>query len=467
MKINNEDQFWSNVDGKAVKINQSKLISRLNNLGYANIKISPTNYLLVKNIDNRISKTSEQEIIYELNQSLKNTASEEVLEVFARGVGNYISNKKLNLLNTIEYQKEKDDKQSSYFFFNNVFCEITKNEIKNLGYNNLDFTLWEDKIIKRDFYFPNEDKVGDFELFCKNLTFNDPKRFEAFKSMIGYLLHRNKELGEPKAVILYDAEMGRNNQAQGGTGKTIIIRALEKCRELVYISGKDIKSASFFKNQRINITSDLVAYDDLKENVQFEEFYTMITSGIEVEKKGKQSFFIEFEDAPKLILSSNYLIKGDGGSSDLRRRYEFEVANHYNKDFTPEMEFGKRFFSNDWDNDEWNKFYSFMMECLRSYLEKGLIEAQSINLNRNKIVDKSCEEFIAFADKNFKINEWMDKRELENIFREIYPDYKETTSHRFSKWITNYSFDYDYKYEKNSTGNEYLFKLTKKEVKNA
>jgi hypothetical protein len=36
------------------------------------------------------------------------------------------------------------------------------------------------------------------------------------------------------------------------------------------------------------------------------------------------------------------LIKGDGGNSD-RRRHEFEIANHYNKDFTPEMEFGKGF----------------------------------------------------------------------------------------------------------------------------
>jgi hypothetical protein len=101
MNKNNEVPFWTNDGGKAVKINQSKLISSLNNIGYANLKINPTNYILVKHVNNKIFKTSEQEIIYELNQGLKDNASEEVQETFARGVGNYISPKKLSLLNTI------------------------------------------------------------------------------------------------------------------------------------------------------------------------------------------------------------------------------------------------------------------------------------------------------------------------------------------------------------------------------
>lgn len=466
MNKRKEVHFWTNEDEKTVKINQSKLIYSLNNLGYANLKINPTNYMLIKCNDNKISRTSEQEIIYELNQVLKEKAPEVVQEVFIRGIGNYISPKKLNFLNTLEFSKEKDKKDSSYFFFKNQYCFIDKNEISASNYEKLNFRIWDNKIIDKDFNFPDDSKIGDFEMFCRNITSNDGERFLVFKIMVGYLLHRNKEVGEPKAVILYDADMGINNQAHGGTGKTIIIKALELMRELVYVSGKDMKTSSFFKNQRINVTTELIAYDDLKENINFEEFYTLITSGIEVEQKGKQSFFIPFEDSPKLILSSNYIIKGDGGNSDLRRRYEFEIANFYSKNLTPEMEFGKRFFSNDWDAMEWNKFYFFMMDCVREYLKNGLVEANPINLNQNKIFSKTNKEFIEFADKNFITNNWINKREIEKLFRQKYTNYSDLSPHRFSKWIEDYSIFKNLTYTKSSTGSEYLFKLSKKEVVN-
>ena len=99
-------QFWTNENGKAVQINQSKLISTINSLGYTNLKINPHNYLLVKSLNNKIAHASEQEIIYCINQILKNTAPEDVQEAFMRGIGNYISPKKLNFLNTIDFVKE-------------------------------------------------------------------------------------------------------------------------------------------------------------------------------------------------------------------------------------------------------------------------------------------------------------------------------------------------------------------------
>lgn len=460
-------QFWTDEKGKPSKINQSALILNLNNLGYANLRINPTNYILVKCENNKITRTSEHEIITVLNEYLKQNATEEVQETFARGVGTYVSSKKLTLLNTLEFKKDRDSKNSSDFYFKNIFCNVIKEGVQVLDYENSASVIWEDKIIPRDFTIPADEKPCDFEVFCKNLTFNDSERFKAFKTMIGYLLHRNKEIGEPKAVILYDEKMGVNKQAHGGTGKTIIIKALEMCRESVYVSGKELKTGSFFKNQRINITTDIVSYDDLKENVDFEDYYTMITSGIEVEKKGKQSFIIDFEDAPKILLSSNYLIKGDGGNSDLRRRHEFEIANHYNKDSTPEMEFGKRFFSKDWGEDQWNKFYYFMMTCLQDYLANGLIEVDSINLEKTKVISKSCPEFVSYAEGFFKINEWMDKRAFQKEFEGYYPHVKLDSPHRFTKWVTDYSIDKGYEYKSHSSGGEYHFILQKKEMKHA
>ncbi|MBA4155816.1 hypothetical protein, partial [Flavobacterium sp.] len=153
-------------------------------------------------------------------------------------------------------------------------------------------------------------------------------------------------------------------------------------------------------------------------------------------------------------------------SSDERRRYEFEVANHYNQRFTPEMEFGNRFFDNYWGYDEWNKFYHFMMECVQTYLKHGLIEAPKINLHLTKMFEKSCKEFVDFANEHFKINEWMDKRKCQELFQESYPYIESVSPHIFKKWITDYSVDNGCDYESNSSGGEYKFILKKKEVDN-
>lgn len=466
MSQQNGVQFWTDEDGKTSRIIQSKLIQNLSISGYANLRINPTNYLLVKCLNNRLTKTSEHEIINTLNDYLKKNATEVAQETFAKGVGNYVSSKKLSLLDTIEFKKDRDPKDGSYFFFENNFCRVSKDGIKISDYRDLDFTIWESKIIKRNFVIPEKEVLGDFEIFCNNLCFNDVNRFRAFKTMIGFLLHRNKEIGEPKAVILYDEKMGLNKQAHGGTGKTLIINALEMCRECVYVSGKDLKSGSFFKNQRINITTDIVAYDDLKENVEFEEFYTMISSGIEVEKKGKQSFLIEQSDAPKILLSSNYPIKGDGGNSDLRRRYELEIANFYHKDFTPEMEFGKRFFSKDWGDDQWNKFDYFMMSCLEEYLNLGLIELDPINFKETKIESKSCAEFIEYATGNIEINKIVDRRQTQKVFEELYPHISPVSSHQFTKWLNDFAVDYGYTYKIRSSGGKYYFILIETEATN-
>ncbi len=93
---------------------------------------------------------------------------------------------------------------------------VTKESLDVLDYQNLDFIVWENKINRRDFTLPVDGKLGDFEVFCNNLTFNNNERLVAFKTMIGFLLHKNKEIGDPKAVILYDEKMGMKNKHTGG-----------------------------------------------------------------------------------------------------------------------------------------------------------------------------------------------------------------------------------------------------------
>lgn len=460
-----EVQFWTNEKDKS-RIIHTKLIEFIEKNGFKKLKISGTNYILVKENNRIISASSEAEIIETIKNYLVNKQLYDVYEVFAKGLSSYISAKKLDLLKSEELINDRDSKNSSNFYFENVYCEVKYDSITLNEYDSLPFVIWEDRIIKHKYEFFNDKKQGQFELFCRNLAKNSDDRFLALKTLIGYLLHRNKDFGESKAVILYDENMGLNNQAHGGTGKTLLGNALSKCRQTVDFNGKEIKTGSWFKNQRIDITSDVLIYDDLNKSISLENFFPMITSGIEVEKKRQQAIFIEHSKSPKILISSNYVVKGPGGSSDERRRYEFEVANHYNQRFTPEMEFGNRFFDNFWGYEEWNKFYHFMMECVQTYLKHGLIEASKINLHLTKMFEKSCKEFIDFANQHFKTNEWIDKRKCQELFHESYPYIESVSPHIFKKWITDYSLDYGCEYESNSSGGEYMFILKKKKVRN-
>ena len=455
--------FWTDEEGK-IKISHSKLIDFIGECGYIRVKLSDTSYLLANLRNNRLRRSSEGEIVKLIKDFLVKNEPD-LLEDYTRNVGSYLSSKKMELLETIELINDRDETTSSNFFFLNYFCQVTATDINILDYNQLNSPIWENRILNHEFNKPN-DENGQFENFCKNIAGNDETRFKALKSLIGYLLHRNKDKGEPKAVILYDEKMGTNNQAHGGTGKSLLSEGIKKCREVVIFNAKEIKVGSWFINQRIDPTTDLIVYDDLKKDFAFEHFFSIITGGIEVEKKRQTSFYIEQSKSPKILISSNYYVKGPGGSSDERRRYEFEIANYYDEDLTPEIEFGNRFFYG-WDATEWNKFYHFMMSCTQEYLKEGLVKLENINLQKLKAEQRTSQEFIEFATAYINFNERLDKREYLKIFQELYPGHENLSPHKFTKWLADFAIDNDSQYNAYSSGGNYYFEINRKVVKDA
>jgi len=460
--INEETPFWGN-EGGSLKISNARLLRFIALNGFMRLKLSPTNYLLVKKKNNRIRISSEEEMIAFVGDYLKRKNEEAVYEIFVKGVGQYVSNKKLSFLPVGELPDDRDAKSSGVFYFQNCYCIVTDNEIVVKDYDDLPYVIWENRIINHE-YNNIDDVVGQFEQFCKNITNKDDSRFLSLKTILGYLLHRNKTREEAKAIILYDENMLLNDKTNGGTGKTLLSVALSKVRDLELFDGKSIKAESWFKNQRINLTTDLITYDDLNKFTSLELFYSMISTGVEVEKKRKDAFYIKHEESPKIIITSNYLVKGPGGSSDLRRRFEFEIANYYNEDFTPELDFGNRFFNDDWSTTEWQKFYHFLMECLMEYLSKGLVIAPAINFNGKRLEMNTSKEFVEFAEDMFDFNSWIDKREMEEWYAEFYPETL-VSAHKFKKWLEEYCFENEAVLKIKSTGGKYLFNMEKKVVK--
>jgi hypothetical protein len=460
-----EPNFWTKERGK-IKISQSQLISFLEEKGFCKIKLSETNDLLVRVRNNVISKSSIPKITLAIKNYLLRKKEYEVLETFARGVGNYLNNNKLNLLKVVEVKSDRDDYDVARFYFKDHFYEVSKEGLNQKKYKELDFPIWDTKIIGKEVNFQNlKNHVGQFENFCHLLSKEDNERFKSLKTIIGYLLHANRERGEDKAVILYDEKMSLNNKANGGTGKTLLCKALSYCKEVVEFDGKEIKRGSWFKNQRIELSTDILHYDDLEKGTSLENFFTATTSGIEVEKKRQQSFMIPYELMPKLVFTSNYYVNGPGGSSDARRRIEFEVANYFNEKYTPEDYFGNRFFGRQWSQHEWGRFYSFMMDCVKEYLEHGLIIPKSINLNKSKTMTETSENFTEFANEWIESDTWYDKVELEAEYSDLYDE--QVTPHKFKKWIDNYAESNDFKADFKSTNsrNRFILKTDSKSIR--
>lgn len=454
-----EVKFWTEVEGK-VNIKHTKLIEFLSQNGFAKV-VYDEKVIYVRETNKKVFEISDNHIITFIQNYLKRKKLLNVYEKFGVGISNYISSKKLLLLKEINMISDRDDYYSSRLFFNNCFCEVFEDKIKVNDYDELANNIWKDRIINRSYEKPIDEKRGQFERFFFNISKKDNSRFQGLKSIIGYLLHRNKERGETVAIILYDENMTNSHEANGRTGKTLLSKAINEIREVVTFDGKDLKKGNWFKNQRMTIRTDIMNYDDLLKTFSLEECYPLLTTGVNIEKKRKDSIFIPFEYSPKLMLSSNYYISGPTGPSDRARRHEFEIANYYNERFTPEDEFGNRFFGKDWDNQEWNKFYNFMMQCISCYLKNGLIEVPAINLGEEKTIRYTHPDFYEFIVDKLTLNIRMCKRQLREEFKSQYPSQKDLSPHQFTKWLKEYALIIGGIYIDKSSGGKTHFKISK------
>lgn len=457
------NKFWEIDDKGKITIIQSKLIEFISESGFAKAEISNTAYVLVKESENTVKEVADHAITDYVKEYLLKIQENDVYEAFVKGSSGLISKQKLRFLNSVVILNDRDDDSTSWFHFSNLSWQVGKKSFSSRLREDVDGKIWESKIIPYDcFMVPNDDKAY-FYKFCYNLSGKDKTRFLSLKTIIGYLLHRNQDPSNAKAVIFIDENISHDSTANGGTGKSLLLTAIGKCREVVVMDGKNIKHNSWFKNQRINRTTDIVFYDDVGKDFSLESLYSMITTGISVERKYKDEEYIKPENAPKICISSNYVVNGTGGSTDIRRRCEFEVANHYNESYTPLDEFNHYFFI-DWDNNEWNRFYHFMMHCVQMYLKHGLIQPKPINLKKNKLINVTSLEFVVFMEMNLiDINTWVSKKDVLILFTKEYSHYRNLSPHQMTKWMKEYAKHNGLIYEDRKSGEKFDFYLKRVE----
>ena len=389
---NQKQTFWTKNDKGTIKIVHVLFKMFLEENGF--YKYCPEgskNYVFVKVTNNLIDHTSEKEIKDFILEHLIDLDDITIYNYFADNT-RFFKDEFLTLLSSIDVYFIEDTKNTAYLYYKNCAVKITKDEVIPIDYIDLGGYVWKDHVIDRNF---NKCSIldCDFQKFVYNICKNEGKRVLSMESTLGYLMHGYKNLSYCPAVILNDEVISDN--PEGGTGKGIFVNALQKMKKVVVIDGKSFAFEKSFAYQLVSADTQILCFDDVKKHFDFERLFSVVTEGLTLEKKNKDAIKIPFAKSPKIAITTNYAIKGEGNSFE-RRKWELELHQHYSKHYTPLDEFGKLMFG-DWIDEEWCVFDNYMISCLQLYMNKGLVRSKFVNLKVRKLAQATSHEFIEWC----------------------------------------------------------------------
>lgn len=447
---NKKQTFWSKTDKGVVRIIHIDFKNFLEDNGF--YKYCPEggkNYVFVRVTNNLIDHTSEKEIKDFTLGYLLNMDDTGVYNYFADNT-RFFKEEFLSMLSTIDVYFIADTKDAAYLYYRNCAVKVTGRGVTTMDYMDLGGYVWKDHIIDRNFTVCKVTEKCDYKRFVSNICGRDQSRTDSMESTIGFLLHGYKNLSFCPAVILNDEVI--SDSPEGGTGKGLFVNAISQMKKAVVIDGKSFTLEKSFAYQLVSADTQILCFDDVKKHFDFERLFSVITEGLTLEKKNKDAIKIPFSKSPKVVITTNYAIKGSGNSF-ARRKWELELFQHYNQSHTPFDEMGRLMFG-DWNDELWCEFDNYMIGCLKRYLNTGLIKAQFVNLKVRQLSAETSHEFIEWCGlvqgqsqednpdliPGYKLY----KDDLYNIFVKEYPDYgpkaKMTISRtRFYKWLTSYS----------------------------
>lgn len=344
----------------------------------------------------------------------------------------------LSMLRTDQIKALRDDKENCYLFYKNCIVKINKKGREILSYQDQKMAVWKDQVIDRDF-IPSDHHDAEYRKFIWKISGENKEKYKAFQSVLGYLVHSHKTNSNNKAIIFNDEMI--SDSPNGRSGKGLFWNGLKQVRKVQSLDGKTFDFNKSFPYQNVSTDCQILVFDDVKKSFNFESLFSVITEGITIEYKGKDSIKLEVTDSPKIIITTNYTIQGDSASFNARK-YEVEMSSYFNEHYTPVDEFGHELF-NDWDDKEWARFDNYILECVKVYLSNGLIEMPTTNLAYRKIITEIGSESYHYFEM-LERNEWLTVKKVFDGFLIAYPEMqKYFTQNKLSINIKKYAKYHD------------------------
>jgi len=296
------DEFWYyNDKGKVVlSTHKFKFWLEQNNFFKYYPSAQSNTFTFIKKEQNLLEETNEKRI--------KDYVLKNILERSNIGYGPYdymASNSGyfkpdfLSMLDTTEVEIKEDTLTECYLYFKNCVVKVTGDNIEKIDYLDLDGYVWRRQIIDRNFE-PFDHHASIFRTYLWLASGKDVQKYNSLKSVIGYLLHSFKTSANNKAIIFNDETISEN--PNGGSGKGIFWNGLKNMKKVSRIDGKMFEPTKTFPYQTVSTDTQILVFDDVKKNFNFENLFSLITEGITLEYKGQDAITIPVEKSPKILI---------------------------------------------------------------------------------------------------------------------------------------------------------------------
>lgn len=434
------DEFWNISDKGRITLSPLKFKLWLEQHNFMKYYPAGGNtYTFIYKNQNFIEETNEKRIKdFVLEYLLDNNNVTTKAYDYMAGNPQFFTPNYLSFLKSADIRMKEDTATDCYIYYRNCTLKVTANSIEEIDYTNIgDEYVWKNQIIDRD-YFKMDHHGAIFREFIWLISGKSVQKYNSFKSVIGYLLHTFKTSANNKAIIFNDETISEN--PNGGSGKGLFWNAISKMKKVSMIDGKSFEFTKSFPYQTVSTDCQLLVFDDVKKNFNFESLFSLITEGITLEYKGQDAIKLPITKSPKILITTNYTVGGVGGSFE-RRKFEVEMSSYFNANNTP-LDHFKHLLFDEWDSNEWQRFDAYMVNCLQYYLVNGLVNSEFGNLHTRKFIKETSFEFHEWVQdaENIRHNTRLYKGTIFENFTNEYPDFKKFLSQKkFKKWLELYA----------------------------
>ena len=500
--IERDEQYWEAIekhdrDGNTkttyeFKYKRSRIF--LNNRGYGRYQRIDGSFDFIHLEAPTVTTVQPWEIRDYIEEFTDMNAPEDVLEMIIRGGPQYLGPDKLSGLPFIVPNFAKPERDKQIFYFKNLCWEVTAESIKERHYSSVSHHIWADEmsgtaanLLPLPLIDVSRDDTGEWDyhltpagvkctflrflINTSNFTWKKKKAIAAGDerqsldeteeyenkvhliaklAAIGYMMMDCKDKANARAVIAMDGKQSEVGASNGRSGKSLVGEAFKQVRKTVVINGKNSEMAKDnFLWDEVTEKTRLVFIDDVRAGFDLEFLFANITGDWTVNYKGGRRCTFPFTRSPKIYITTNHAIKGDG-SSFRARQWVIAFSDYYNDTFSPLDDFGQLFFD-EWDFEQWNLFWNLLATCVQIYLRHGYVESPAERIEVRRLRQEMTEEFLSWAEEYFSDechrNTRLQRRDLYDAFIAYAPEQRKfCTATTFKKRIIKYCEYKDYKF---------------------
>lgn len=470
---------------KTFEVNPLQLYQFLEANGFFRFRLpnTKTGYIYIHIQDNKVEEVDPVDIKAFINDFLKDRMMDPDIRNTFFKAQNRVGEQSLSNLSLIDIDFTDYTPESQLFYFSNKTWLVTKDGITEYKPDEIEKYVWADEVMDHrvkaleqppfTVFYDQVNERLDIKIHNKDCLFlrylintsriywqeqeklqksnqdlDEDQMYEQRQHLInklyslGYLLHRYKDRSRPWAVFAMDNKLSDDGESHGGSGKSIAYNAIRFFMKSVSLPGRSPKlteNAHIYEN--VTTHTDFVLVDDANQYLKFDFFYSDLTGDMLVNPKHGKQYELSFEESPKFAFTSNFALRNTDPSTERRLLYTvFSDYYHHNKDdeyerdWNPELEFGKNLFQ-DFDQDEWNLFFNTMANALVMYLNHDKINPPMENVEKRNLVVQMSNPFKEWAEVYFSETSGNCDRLIPRCV--AMEDYFNHNSRDRNKWSTN------------------------------